>query len=150
MSEIYNEIKSILKDRLFKSMYGVELEKAFHKYVKRTGSPGNYKYWYADAKGNLRQGKEPGKKEEEESVTEKYEDAVIDWASDHNSAIDIWGSDDQKGKLGKIIAAKTHKIKSVIATEDSNRVKKLKKEGWKVFASEDNYDQSETIVIKKK
>lgn len=34
-----------------------------HKYIKRTGGPGHYKYWYQDSKtGKLREGKEPEKK----------------------------------------------------------------------------------------
>jgi hypothetical protein len=33
---------------------------ASHKYVKRTGSPGNYTYWYKDSSGRLRAGAAPG------------------------------------------------------------------------------------------
>ena len=38
------------------------LEKASgHKYIKRTGSKGNYQYWYKDAQGKTVSGKEPKK-----------------------------------------------------------------------------------------
>jgi len=57
--------KSIFSDEpdFFKSTElsesGMLLKSFNHKYVKRTGSPGNYKYWYKNKKGQLIEGKRP-------------------------------------------------------------------------------------------
>lgn len=54
-------------DEFFKSTKiteGGNLVKAFrgqHKYIKRTGTPMHYKYWYKDSKGKLVEGVKPNK-----------------------------------------------------------------------------------------
>jgi len=51
-------------------------QKSGHKYIKRTGSPGNYTYWYKTPDGKLVSGDEPGKSkkpsESMENIKQKY------------------------------------------------------------------------------
>ena len=39
-----------------------------HKYIKRTGGPGNYRYWYKNARGQLVEGKKPEEKQPGQSI----------------------------------------------------------------------------------
>jgi len=54
--EMISEIKQVMKlsDREFfvKGGAGLGSMRANHKYIKRTGGPGNYRYWYKDEQGN--------------------------------------------------------------------------------------------------
>ena len=101
------------------------------------------KYWVRFDKRGIK----PGGKEKKNNIG-----FAESWAESEgsNSVFDLWGSKEQKEGLGKIIASKTHDVKSIADTKDSGKVKKLKERGWKIFAAEDNVDQIETIMIKRK
>lgn len=79
-----------VKEKIKLSLKG--LEELKYKYVKRTGSPGNYQYWYKDPKtGKLEVGKKPSEsgeekkpkegKKPEEKLTEKEKDEEYEKAS---------------------------------------------------------------------
>jgi hypothetical protein len=92
--------------------------------------------------------------------------AAEDWASDfsakHNSAIDIWMPVNQKMKL-KDIVDRGGKVRAASAMFDQHDPedrsdkreawqdrtdKRMKEAGFKLFASEDNYDQEERVYVK--
>lgn len=53
--------KYVESDEVKKSFNLVFVKSIGHKYVKRTGSPGNYKYWYKDGRGKLVEGRKSEK-----------------------------------------------------------------------------------------
>ena len=57
--EDYKKYKETKKSDPLDEVYDL-IKAAGHKYVKRTGSPGNYKYWYRMPDGSLKAGDESG------------------------------------------------------------------------------------------
>lgn len=72
--KMIGEIGSILEEKDYDDGEEYLFEKAIgHKYIKREGVPGNYKYWYRDEKtGELIEGKNP--EEDEKPKPEKKEE----------------------------------------------------------------------------
>lgn len=89
-------------------------------------------------------------------VTEAAEFDIQDWSQKYNSGAEMWMSANKVSQLEKLVK-KGAKFKSVSTGDykyDDERkkyeakIKKLKAEGWKEFASEVNYDSAETILTK--
>jgi hypothetical protein len=79
----------LFKEDFFKSNELQEngmLKSISHKYIKRTGVAGNYKYWYKDASGKLVEGKKPNEKENRiDIVVKKINDIEKDIKEDLQS-----------------------------------------------------------------
>jgi hypothetical protein len=72
--------------------------------------------------------------------------SIEDFSEKIGSAVELWGSEKEHKKIKNLVES-GHKFKSV---DNEKKVEKLKKEGWKEFAREENYDTVEYLIYKKK